>query len=95
MDFGKIDIMSAVFDLIPSENKINKHIKNWIQAAGINKHVTFHISRHNFATLLLSSDIDIYTVSKLLGHKDVKVTQIYAKLIDKKRDEAIEKLPKI
>ncbi|MFW9940361.1 MAG: tyrosine-type recombinase/integrase [Candidatus Thorarchaeota archaeon] len=92
-EFGEMDHTSPVFDLIPSENKINKHIKHWTQAADIYKHVTFHIARHTFATLLLSSDIDIYTVSKLLGHKDVKVTQIYAKLIDKKKDEAIDRLP--
>jgi integrase len=84
-----------VFNLIPSENKINKHINRWVNAAGINKHVTFHTARHTFATWLLSSDVDIYTVSKLLGHKDVKVTQIYTKMIDKVKDEAIDKLPLI
>jgi len=84
-----------IFDVIPSENKINNHLKIWKEKAGIKKHITFHIARHTFATLLLTFDNDIYTVSKLLGHKDVKVTQIYAKLIDKKKDEAIDKLPSI
>ena len=66
-----------------------------IQKAGINKRITFHCGRHTFATMCLTYDIGIYTVSKLLGHTDVKHTQIYAKLIDKKRDEAIDKLPAI
>ena len=59
---------------------------------GINKHITFHSARHTFATLCITFGVDIYTVSKLLGHTDVKTTQIYAKLIDKKKDEAIDKL---
>ena len=49
------------------------------------KHITFHCARHTFATLCLTYDIDLYTVSKLLGHRDIKTTQIYAKLIDKKK----------
>jgi len=71
--------------------RINMH--RLIKKAGINKKITFHCGRHTFATMCLTYDIDIYTVSKLLGHTDVKHTQIYAKLIDKKRDEAIDKLP--
>jgi len=81
-----------IFNLL-ADNATNKHIKRWIKEAGIDKHITFHSGRHTFATLCLTYDIDIYTVSKLLGHTDIKHTQIYAKLIDKKRDEAVEKLP--
>jgi len=72
-----------------------KIIRLWASEAGINKHITFHCARHTFATLCLTSDIDLYTVSKLLGHKDIRNTQIYAKLIDKKKDEAVDKLPSI
>ena len=61
--------------------------------AGITKHITWHSGRHTFATLALTHDIDLYTVSKLLGHKEIKTTQIYAKLVDKKKDEAVDKLP--
>jgi site-specific recombinase XerD len=43
----------------------------------------------------MTNDIDIYTVSKLLGHKDLQLTQIYAKLVDEKKDEAIDKLPEL
>ena len=59
------------------------------QAAGITKHVTYHVSRHTFATMLLTLGADLYTVCKLLGHSDVKTTQIYAKIINKKKEDAI------
>ncbi len=79
-----------------SDNKVtNKYLKRWTQLAGITKKITFHCSRHTFATLCISNDVDLYTVSKLLGHKDISSTQIYAKLVDKKKDEAIDKLPKL
>ena len=51
--------------------------------------ITFHVSRHTFATMLLTLGADLYTVCKLLGHTDVKTTQIYAKIINKKKDDAI------
>jgi len=83
-----------VFDMQTIIN-VEKHLKQWTLSAGISKHITFHCSRHTFATLALTNDIDLFTVSKLLGHRDIKTTQIYAKLIDKKKDEAIDKLPDI
>lgn len=51
--------------------------------------ITFHTSRHTFATMMLTLGADLYTVSKLLGHADVKMTQVYAKIINKKKDEAV------
>lgn len=48
-----------------------------------------HTSRHTFATMMLTLGADLYTVSKLLGHADVKMTQVYAKIINKKKDEAV------
>lgn len=49
----------------------------------------FHTARHTFATMMLTLGADLYTVCKLLGHTDVKTTQIYAKIINKKKDDAI------
>lgn len=67
----------------------NKDLAKWIGAAGITKDITFHCFRHTFATLQLSNGSDIYTVSKMLGHRDLKTTQIYAKIISQtKRDAA-------
>jgi site-specific recombinase XerD len=54
----------------------------WIGAAGITKNITFHCFRHTFATLQLFNGTDIYTVSKMLGHKDLKTTLIYVKIVD-------------
>ena len=73
----------------------NKKLHKWVKEAGIDKHITFHSGRHSFATLQLTMDTDIYTVSKLLGHKNVKTTEIYAKVIDKKKINAVSKIPNI
>ncbi len=70
----------------------NKHLYQWIGAAGITKNVTFHCFRHTFATLQLSKGTDIYTVSKMLGHRELKTTQIYAKIIDQTKREAADKI---
>lgn len=70
----------------------NKFLKQWIKDAGITKKITFHCFRHTFATLQLSNGTDIYTVSKMLGHRELKTTQIYAKVIDKTKREAADKI---
>ena len=57
------------------------------------KHITFHSSRHTHAYLLLSKGVDIYTVSKILGHKDLKTTEIYAKIADQRKKDAVERIP--
>lgn len=51
--------------------------------------ILFHVSRHSYATMMLTIGVDIYTVSKLLGHKNVATTQIYAKIIDQKKIDAV------
>lgn len=70
----------------------NRHLYQWIGAAGITKEITFHCFRHTFATLQLSKGTDIYTVSKMLGHRELKTTQVYAKIIDQKKREAADKI---
>jgi integrase len=70
----------------------NKHLYQWIGASGITKNITFHCFRHTYATLQLSLGTDIYTVSKMLGHRDLKTTQIYAKIVDKLKQDASNKI---
>jgi len=71
---------------------LNSHLKQWILSAGITEKITFHSFRHTYATLQLSKGTDIYTVSKMLGHRELKTTQIYAKIIDKTKREATDKI---
>jgi integrase len=78
--------------LLPSDVTVNKTLKQWAAAAGIDKKITFHVARHTNATLLLSLGVAIETVSKILGHSDMKTTQIYAKVIDKNKREAVNRL---
>ena len=70
----------------------NKHLFQWIGAAGITKDITFHCFRHTFATLQLFNGTDIYTVSKMLGHKDLKTTQVYVKIVDEAKRAAADKI---
>lgn len=77
-----------VFSL-PSNPTVEDNLKKWAEAAGINKHLTFHTARHTYATLLLTLGTDLYTVSKMLGHTNVATTQIYAKVVDKKKVDAV------
>ena len=67
-------------------------LKRWVLSAGITKNITFHCARHTFAVSLLSKNVDIYTVSKLLGHRELATTQICAKVMDQKKEEAVDLL---
>ena len=77
----------AIFVLSTNSNTYYA-LQSWALAAGITKRVTFHVGRHTNATLLLSRGAPIETASKLLGHSDIKTTQIYAKIIDKNKRAA-------
>jgi len=81
-----------VFEGLTYSAYSNKHLSQWIGLAGISKSITFHCFRHTYATLQLSNGTDIYTVSKMLGHRDLKTTQIYAKVIDATKREAADKI---
>ncbi len=72
---------------------MNLQLLRWCMFAGINKHITFHSARHTNAVLLLENGADIYTVSKRLGHREIRTTEIYAKIIDKKMKEAANLIP--
>lgn len=84
-----------VFDNLPSEQTMNRHLKEWAKAAGIKKNLTLHTGRHTFATLSITKGVDVYTTGKLLGHSDIHTTLIYAKIVDEKKVEAVDKLNNI
>lgn len=77
-----------VFEGLIDPSWINRPLRHWLRAAGINRHITFHCFRHSFATLQLANGTDIYTVSKMLGHTNVRTTQIYTKIVDKTKERA-------
>lgn len=64
----------------------------WVRDASIEKHITFHCFRHTYATLQMAAGTDIFTVSKMLGHKSIKTTQIYTKIIDEKKRETTNRI---
>jgi site-specific recombinase XerD len=76
---------------ILSNQKMNAYLKEIATVCGINKELTFHIARHTFATTVtLSNGVPIETVSKMLGHTNLKTTQHYAKILDKKISEDMQ-----
>ena len=79
-----------VFEGLQDPSWINRPMKKWIEAAGIKKHITFHCFRHSYATNQLTEGTDLYTVSKMLGHTNIRTTQIYAKVVDSKKEEAAQ-----
>ena len=70
---------------VPTNQKVNAYLKEIATCCGITKELTFHIARHTFATTVtLTNGVPIETVSKMLGHKKIQTTQLYAKILDKK-----------
>ena len=81
---------ALVFAKLPSTSAtLNDHVRRVAKAAKIDKPISFHCGRHTFGTMMLTLGADIYTTSKLMGHTKVEVTQIYAKIINKKKDDAV------
>jgi site-specific recombinase XerD len=83
---------SLVFTLPKSIATTEMYLKVWTEFAGIDKHVTFHTARHSFAVNILTNGGDIYTLSKLLGHKKVATTQIYADVLEKTKQKTMNLL---
>lgn len=79
-----------VFEGLQAPSWINKPLKRWVADAGIKKNITFHCFRHSYATNQLSEGTDLFTVSKMLGHTNIKTTQIYAKVVDSKKEQAAD-----
>lgn len=84
-----------VFDWFFTPDATNHALAVWVAKAGIDKKITFHCGRHTFATMMLDLGTDIYTVSKLLGHRDLSTTQIYARVLDKNKQEAVQRIPRV
>lgn len=87
------NMSGKIFERLPSERNARSLLKLWAAKAGLKKDIHFHAARHSFATICLTSGMDIYTVSKLLGHSKISTTEIYAKIIDEKKRSEVQKLP--
>jgi site-specific recombinase XerD len=103
-DFIKIPLSKRAIELIPSKSfnekcvfdvysnqETNRNLKDLMKLAGINKRITFHCARHTFATITLELDGDLSAVQKLCGHSKIQTTQIYAKVLDKSKQRAIDR----
>ena len=79
-----------LFDTLPSEQKINKHLKEIALAAGINKRISCKTARHTFATIFYRHSKDLYALKEILGHADLKDTLVYAHLLDEAKTEGMK-----
>lgn len=87
---------AKVFPRLPKSAQMTHHyMRRFEHFTGIEKHITFHVSRHTFATMAITYGADLYTVSKLLGHSNVQVTQVYAKIVDENKRKAVNLIPKV
>lgn len=84
-----------VFAGLGDGDTVNRWLACWVAAAGISKHITFHCGRHTFATLMLTLGVDIFTVSKLLGHRSLNSTLVYARIVDEKKRAAVRLIPSL
>ena len=84
---------SLVFNLYKHNRSTQRILKRLLEAAKITKYITFHCARHTYAVLLLVHGANLMTVKELLGHRDIKSTQIYAKVVDASKQSAVDNLP--
>ncbi|MDA0732333.1 MAG: site-specific integrase [Bacteroidetes bacterium] len=84
--------IEKVFEGLKYSDSNNDKIKRWVLRAGINKKITLHNFRHTYATLLLNKGVDIFTVSKMLGHKNIQTTMIYAKVLTETKVNAANQI---
>jgi len=84
-----------VFKGLRYNTQWNLALDQWALKAGVKKHITFHTARHSNATWLLNKGVDLYVVMKILGHKDIRTTQVYAKIVGERLKEAMDRLPNL
>ena len=76
-------------ELTVSTKTVEDVLKDWMKDCGIDKHITYHCSRHTAATTLLTLGANLYVVSKLMGHSSIQMTEVYAKIVDQKKVETM------
>lgn len=88
---------NELIEILPvlSNQKMNDNLKIIQEISGISKNLTTHLARHSFATIALNNDIPIETVSKMLGHTNIRTTQLYAKVLESKIERDMFKLQDI
>lgn len=91
----KIGKENVFYQLQITSTTVEVILEEWMKEAGIQKHITYHCSRHTAATTLLTLGADLYTVSKILGHSSIKMTEVYAKIVDKKKVETVNLVNKM
>jgi site-specific recombinase XerD len=75
---------SRLFQMI-SNQKLNAYLKELADVCGIEKNLTFHVARHTFATtVILQNGVSVEALSRMMGHRDIKTTQHYARIVDRK-----------
>jgi integrase len=93
-EHSRAKVTGTIFPII-SNQKLNSYLKEIADLCGINKNLTFHLARHTFATTIaLTNGVPIESVSKMLGHSDLRTTQIYAKVVERKISEDMSNLQK-
>ena len=88
---GKIYRNGKLFPMLTNQ-RTNSYLKEIADICGIKKDLTFHMARHTFATMSLSKGVSMESVSKMLGHTNIKTTQIYARITNKKIEYDMEQL---
>ena len=82
-----------VFGGLKYSSNMSYQLQRWMLDANITKKITFHCSRHTYAYLSLSYGVELFTLSKMLGHKNIKTTMCYAKFDQKMQNKAVDALP--
>ena len=86
------DVFELERRLITATARVNLMIKAVAKRAGVHKNISTHVGRHTFATMLINKGASIYEIKELLGHQDIKVTQVYTHLAGHRKQELVQLL---